>query len=191
MKPLKQYIKEALRIINRANKTSGYNYFPQTKEELKKIIRQRIKDEGNEVDLNDIDVSKIIDMSELFLGSRKFNGDISKWDVSNVINMECMFWGCSSFNQDISGWNVSKVINMKSMFAFCRSFNQGLSDWNVSRVIDMSAMFCDCRSFNQDLSNWDMSNVRCIRFMFDKCPIKDEYKPVMPESYYCEKIYRI
>ena len=67
-----------------------YKYFPQTKDELRSLIEQRIKDEGNEVDLNDIDVSKITDMSELFLWS-DFNGDISNWDVSKVTDMRGMF----------------------------------------------------------------------------------------------------
>lgn len=43
----------------------NYKYFPQTKEELQDIIKQRIKEEGNEVNLNDIDVSNITDMSYL------------------------------------------------------------------------------------------------------------------------------
>ena len=37
-------------------------YFPQTKEELRSLIEHRIKVEGNEVNLNDIDVSAITDM---------------------------------------------------------------------------------------------------------------------------------
>ena len=41
-------------------------YFPQTKEELRNLIKRRIKEEGNEVDLNDIDVFAITDMSGLF-----------------------------------------------------------------------------------------------------------------------------
>ena len=61
MKSLTYYIKEKL-IIKKSNL---YKYFPKTKKELKKIIKKRIKDEGNEVDLNDIDVSKITDMSWL------------------------------------------------------------------------------------------------------------------------------
>ena len=64
MKPLTHYIQEKLVIKKKSNK---YKYFPQTKNELKDIILQRIKTEGNEVDLNDIDVSKITDMSSLFL----------------------------------------------------------------------------------------------------------------------------
>ena len=73
MKSLVHYIQEKLVI-----KKSNYNYFPETKKELKAIIKQRIKDEGNEVDLNDIDVSNINDMSDLFEDSLDFNGDISK-----------------------------------------------------------------------------------------------------------------
>ena len=64
MKSLTHYIQEKL--IIKKNKSANYNYFPESKEELKDIILKRIKDEGNEVDLNDIDVSKITDMSNLF-----------------------------------------------------------------------------------------------------------------------------
>ena len=85
MKSLSSYIQEKLVI-----KKNKYKYFPQTKKELQNIILQRIKDEGSEVDLNDIDVSNITNMSNLFL-RKDFNGDISQWDVSNVKNMSDMF----------------------------------------------------------------------------------------------------
>ena len=124
MKSLTHYIQEKL-IINSLQeklvikkKSNRYKYFPQTKEELQDIILRRIKAEGNKVDLNDIDVSKITDMSKLFERTN-FNGDISSWDVSNVIHMGGMFWGCSKCNQDISNWNVSKVKNMNKMFLAC------------------------------------------------------------------------
>lgn len=66
-KPLKKYNK--------------YNYFPKTNEDLRKIIEKRIRIEGLECDLNDIDVSEITDMSYLFCDEYEtcdFNGDISK-----------------------------------------------------------------------------------------------------------------
>ena len=150
MKSLIKYIQEKLII-----KKNKYNYFPETKEELKAIIKQRIKDEGNEVDLNDIDVSKINDMSSLFDGTgfkNGFNGDISNWDVSNVTEMEGMFYSCKNFNQDRSSWDVSNVTNM-------------------------NGMFYNCKSFNQDISAWDVSNVKDNIFIFDNCPIKEKYKP--------------
>ena len=147
MKSLKSYIQEKL-IIKKSN---SYKYFPKTKEELKYIIIKRIKEEGNEVDLNDIDVSKITDMSSLFERT-DFNGDISRWDVSNVTNMWGMFYGCNAFNQDIS-------------------------NWDVSNVTDMENMFCWCKSFNQDISNWNVSNVKKMKYIFGDCSIKEKYKP--------------
>ena len=63
---------------------------PKTKGDLKKIIKLAIEENGNEVDLNFIDTSKITDMSNLFSKSN-FNGDISKWNVSSVKYMSDMF----------------------------------------------------------------------------------------------------
>ena len=48
---------------------------PKTKDELKKIIVDTIKEQGNNCDLNFINTSKITDMSKLFFSS-EFNGDI-------------------------------------------------------------------------------------------------------------------
>ena len=64
MKSLTYYIQEKL--VIKKSKRIDYKYFPETKKELKLIIKKRIKDEGNEADLNDIDVSNITDMSALF-----------------------------------------------------------------------------------------------------------------------------
>ena len=118
MKSLTNYIQEKL-IIKKNNKQSNnYKYFPKTKKELKDIILQRIKEEGKEVDLNDIDVSNITDMSNLF-EDLDFNGDISNWNVSNVKNMSYMFYGCELFNQDISNWDVSNVNDGNNIFYNC------------------------------------------------------------------------
>ena len=115
MKSLSQYIQEKLIIKKSKN---NYKYFPETKEELKDLIKQRIKTEGKEVDLNDIDTSNITDMSSLFVGIN-FKGDISSWDVSNVTDMSYMFYACESFNQDISSWDVSKVKDHHFIFSNC------------------------------------------------------------------------
>ena len=117
MKQINKYIVERLHI----NKdiSNYYNYHPKTKDELKKLVNNLIKERGNEADLNDIDTSEITDMSHMFTYS-KFNGDISKWDVSNVKDMGYMFWD-SSFtakNGDISNWDVSNVKNMRRMLTW-------------------------------------------------------------------------
>ena len=93
MKSLVQFIQEKL-VIKKKNKNNSYKYFPETKEELQDIIKQRIKQEGIEVNLNDIDVSHITDMSLLFDGFNSFNGDISNWDVSNINRTGSIFYSC-------------------------------------------------------------------------------------------------
>ena len=115
MKQINKYIVERLHI----NKDTGnnHNYHPKTRDELKELVDKLIKERGDEADLNDIDTSKITDMSKLFYVS-SFNGDISNWNVSNVENMNGMFME-SKFtgeNGDISNWDVSNVANMNSMF---------------------------------------------------------------------------
>ena len=115
MKQINKYIQERLHINK--DTSNYYNYHPKTKEELKKLVNNLIKERGNEADLNDIDTSEITDMSYMFTYS-KFNGDISNWDVSKVKNMGYMFWD-SSFtgkNGDLSNWDVSNVKNMSYMF---------------------------------------------------------------------------
>ena len=148
MKSINIYIKEALKL----GKTR-YKYQPETKEELQDLLKQLIEERGNEGNFNDIDTSKITDMSELFKNFDKFNCNISNWDVSNVKDMNYMFYGCESFNQDISRWNVSNVTNMRYMF-------------------------CRCKTFNQDISNWDVSKVDNSARMFYNCPIEEKYKPI-------------
>ena len=152
------------------NKDIGnyYNYHPTTRNELKELVDKLIKERGNDADLNDIDTSKITDMSELFYYS-EFNGEISDWDVSNVKNMGCMF-DTSKFtgkNGDISNWDVSNVEDMSCMF-YRSSFNGDISNWDVSNVKNMKFMFSNSKftGENGDISNWNVSNVKDAQFMF-------------------------
>ena len=108
---------------------------PTSKDELKWFIKNKIAERGSNCDLNDIDVSKVKDMSYLFFDS-KFTGDISQWDTSKVEDMSFMF-DKSEFDGDISNWNVSKVKNMCSMFRDSK-FNGDISKWDTSKVKNMS-----------------------------------------------------
>ena len=145
---------------SKIRKRQEYNYHPTNKPELIKLISDLLEERGNEADLNDIDVSKIDDMSNLFSAFTKFNGDISQWDTSKVITMLGMFDGCHKFNCDISGWDVGRVKNMTMMFNDCWSFNQDLSNWDVSFLEFFSYMFCKCDSFEQDLSKWNLKSAK-------------------------------
>ena len=115
------------------------------------------------------DISKVTDMSGMFLQCTAFNQPIGDWDVSKVENMIDMFDGCKNFNQPLNNWDVSNVKIMNSMFWGCSAFNQPLNDWNVSNVEDMNLMFRGCKTFNQDLNDWDVSNVKDMTQMFAHC----------------------
>ena len=167
--------------------------------ELITIGQKLFGDDGN---FNWIDTSEITDMSSLFFKNKMFNGHIELWDVSNVEYMYRMFcyaykfnqpigdWNVSNvtdmrsmfccaykFNQPIGDWNVSNVTDMSEMFYYADGFNQPIGDWNVNNVEDMSFMFCSADSFNQPLNNWVIRDGVNIKYVFDNCPIKEEYKP--------------
>ena len=113
------------------------------------------------------DVSRVTNMSNLFEDRKSFNQPLNNWNVSRVTNMDSMFANATSFNQPLNNWIVSNVRTMWCMFHDAESFNQPLNNWKVSNVTNMAGMFGNARSFNQPLDDWVVSNVTNMRFMFD------------------------
>ena len=134
MDNLTTYITEKLKIKNDfmfeklkiSSKSKFYSCQPKTREELRKILTERLAKDKN-ADLNDIDVSQIDNMSMirgngLFEDLDPHNIDISEWDVSNVKTMRCMFFECENFTgKGLENWNVSNVKDMSYMFDGCIS----------------------------------------------------------------------
>ena len=145
---LDEYITEKLKIGK-----MHYICQPEDRDELKSILKERLAKDKN-ANLNDIDVSKITDMSWLFYNLNPHNIDVSQWNVSNVETMNGMFFDCRNLNCDLSDWDVSSVKNMKAMFYDCKHFNCDLSDWHVSKVEDMLNMFYNCRSLIKNIPSW-------------------------------------
>ena len=144
MKTIITYINEALKL---GASEKRYSFTPKDKYELHRYIKDYIKKNGNDCDLNHIDVSKLDDLSCLFQGS-EFDGDISGWDVSNVEYMEQTFLE-SKFtgkNGDISKWDVRNVRNFRQMF--------------------------DSSDIAIDLSNWEVRKGANMEFMFDNTSVK-------------------
>jgi len=150
MKTIQQHITERLQLNK--DRVRQYEYFPETKEELEKIIDEITEQHKDDdiIDLNMIDTSNITDMSDLF-ADIKHNYNISEWDVSNVTNMSGIFYN-SNFNNDISQWDVSNVKDMFAMFSYSQ-FNQDISNWNISNVKNFMYMFAHSQ-FKQDLTPW-------------------------------------
>lgn len=146
MKQLSEYINEKL-VLNKNIFKKHYNYFPKTRDELKDIIKQLIKERKNKrvIDLNDIDTSKITDMKGLFYNLPITEIDISGWNVSNVTDMATMFFECEKLESigNLNNWDVSKVKDMTYMFYYCRKLKDvgDISDWETSKVENMNKMF--------------------------------------------------
>ena len=49
----------------------------------------------------------------------------------------------------------------------------------------MAELFCVdvLNKFNGDISKWDVSSVENMTDVFEKCPIKEEYKPEFKKNY--------
>ena len=92
-------------------KNIGWSAQPRSKYELQEEMKKRIQ--RGQYNLNDIDTSKITDMSALssgFMDRNLSHIDISQWDVSNVIDMEYMFYGCEEFNcYTLSNWKPKSI----------------------------------------------------------------------------------
>ena len=178
MKHINQFITEYIikkKLDKPIDSEDHYEYFPESKSELIKIINKLLED--NQTNLNVINVSKITDMSDLFSQINEnitiTNIDISDWDVSNVTNMENMFFDCHEFNCNLSKWDVSNnTTDMGAMFRNCSKFDSDLSNWDVSNVRHMEEMFVNCLKFKgKGLENWDVSNIEPANMigMFKNC----------------------
>ena len=121
--------------------------------------------------LNNLDTSKVEDMSMMFDGCSSLQSlDVSGFDTSKVTDMCCMFNNCSSLQSlDVSGFDTSKVEDMSFMFGHCSSLQSlDVSGFNTSKVTNMSGMFGGCSSLQSlDVSGFNTSKVMFDNLMFE------------------------
>ena len=152
MKSLNTYLNEKL-IINKNFKDNNRITVTSLKE-LKNIIKERYVDPNtkkpnNRIDLSDIDVSELDDLSEVFLWYRFKRIDVSGWDTSNVKDMRMMFYGCYELTDiiGIENMHIDNVGCMDYMFYDCRKLDitDKIKDWNVNpKNVRVSGMFREC-----------------------------------------------
>ena len=145
-----------------------------TKEELQEYLKSEIKKQGNNVVIQNLDVSLVEDMSELFYriayGVRSL--DLSGWKTSNVKCMNNMFRSCDALESiNLSGWDTSNLKDIGRIFGGCAFLvSLDLSGWDTSNVTDMSEVFLRCNGLKTlDLSGWNTSNVENMNGMFGFC----------------------
>jgi surface protein len=130
---------------------------------------QQKQDTFGTTTLNEIDVSRVTDMTSLFKGKSNFVGDISEWDVHRVTNMYMMFENANGdvLKQDFQGiskWDTFSLTNMREMFYRQTKFNGDLSSWYTSKVTNMALAFWNCQNFNQNINTKTVTVYRIKSF---------------------------
>ena len=140
MLSINDFIIEKLKINSKSKVDKiEYKYHPKYNGELFGLVENRINEEGDNIDFNDIDTSNINDMEGIFAYNSKLTKiDISEWNVSNVKTMMEMFTGCKSLESigDISDWKIESLIDITGMFYGCNKLtNTGdLNKWDASKI---------------------------------------------------------
>ena len=128
-----------------------------------------------EVDLSNIDASKITSMSQTFKACTKLEkinyGDNFK--TTSLTSTSELFSGCSSLVEvDVSAFDTRNVNNMDAMFDYCSNLEDITfgKNFNTANVKSMRRMFGDCKKLKAvDLSSFDTSNVQNFEMMFEEC----------------------
>lgn len=115
----------------------------------------------------------VIDMSYmLYFCNNITELDIDDWDVSNVVNMSNLFKSCDKLTtfgpNALANWNTGNVVYMDQAFRWLKKLTAfNLEHWDVSSVKTFYACFCNGAWTDVlDLDAWDMSNCEDVSFMF-------------------------
>ena len=172
MKSLNQYIIEKI-LINKSSKFIN-KIKVESKDQLQSIIRERYNGNKSFIDLTNIDVSELDDLSGIFFGLNIKVADISGWNTSNVTTMENMFSFCDKLKNiiGIENLDVSKLEDANSMFYCCKNLVElDLTNWNPISLENMSNMFYGCSNLKmiKNIENWQLQSIKSVRQMFYNC----------------------
>lgn len=158
--------------------------------DLQKEIRKRYQKSNGVIDVSDIDISNVRNMSGVFKdleNVRQIIG-LDTWDVSRVEDMSEMFSGCKSLKKSptIANWNVGKVETMQNMFYDCQSLESislainyispvdgknHCGAWYTENLKYVKSMFENCHNLQKidGLDGLEVSNVEDMSRMFANC----------------------
>lgn len=81
--------------------------------DLRRLVLEEIAANGPECDLNHLDISEMVDISNTFEGTN-FNGDVSRWNPDSAMDMRSLFTNCP-FSGDLSLWDINPRIHIDGM----------------------------------------------------------------------------
>ena len=175
MKQLNQFIQEKLKI----NKDIKYNeyYYPKNRQELIEIIAkkyQKYKDNNDYIlDLNDIDISNVKDLSYLFELIKPKAVDMNMWDTKHVTDIHGLFWNNKITEEiNIDNWDVSNVETAYGAFYFCKNLKKmSLKNWNFKNCKEFDLMFKGCENLDTRFTDTWIMPKHTITYdsMFEGC----------------------
>ena len=150
--------------VNLIKSIKGLNKFNTSNVTTMKAMFHNAQ-ELESVDVSSFDTSKVTDMSYMFSGYIKQNGNNLYGDVFNDDKLGLNI--LSEIN-GLENFNTSKVTDMSYMFAANRDLNTlNLSNFNTTKVISMEGMFSNFRSLSSvDISKFNTNNVTNMSWMF-------------------------
>ena len=120
----------------------------RSKQELIEYLSSEIEKQGENVVIQNLDVSLVEDLSYLFetIAEGVRSLDLSGWKTSNAKDMNHMFNSLYNLKEvNLSGWDTSNVKDICFMFRYCTSLKSiDLSGWDTSNVEYMDKMFFGC-----------------------------------------------
>ena len=172
MKRLNKYIIEKI-LINKRYKFNKIKV--ETRKQLETIILERYNKNKSFIDLTDIDISELDDLSYIFYELYSMEVvDISGWDTSNVITMDCMFSQCPKLKKiiGIENLDVSKSEDVSYMFYGGENLVElDLTNWNPKLLQKTRYMFYGCSNLKiiKNIENWQLPNIKNVSYMFCNC----------------------
>lgn len=158
------YIKDNTIYISSNEKIYANEYSYALMKDLKNI---------EEVDLSNLDTSKVVDISSLFNGCSNLKTiNVDNLNTSKVVDMNSLFANCINLKSiDLSKLNTSNVTNMSNMFFKCENLKElDMKKFDTSNVEDMGYMFSDCYGLTKlNLDTLNTSKVKNMSEMFTNC----------------------
>lgn len=182
----------------RLSKNTDYKIVVNTKKELTTIIKERLKRNCDILDVNDIDVSHLDDLSEVFHQYDATKCDeihCENWDVRNVKDMSFMFAECECIETvDLSKWKTDSLRKTVGMFYGCVELHDlNLNNFNVEKVISMREMFRACWKLDVlRIDSWKPKGVLASTNGFNNmfwAANKDMKLFMFDKSYYDDIVY--
>ena len=139
-----------------------------------------------ELDLSNLDVSNVTNMSDMFSGCSNLTSleSLADWQTGNVTDMAHMFEGCSNLTslEPLANWQTGSVTNMAYMFSNWSSLTslESLADWQTGSVANMVGMFYRCSNLTslEPLANWQTGSVTNMASMFRDCSNLTSLEPL-------------